>query len=192
MMGYGDQHTGRLQGIPHMTPEFRAFIQSVRLYMRDFAELNRIVSGEETTDRQIAWSMLDALADFNGTPHLTSYSFEDLLQQQQHALLLRMTVISIVESVGLLQTRNHINYSNGGINVGVNDKTPLLMKWLQYYKSYTDQLKQRVKVALNIGGILGPSHPGVFSELWAVNSTYAAYVLPLFFMLRTIHMLHYL
>jgi hypothetical protein len=158
-----------------MTPEFRSFIQSVRLYMRDFGELNRIVSGEETSDRQIAWSMLDALADFNGTPHLTSYSFEDLLSRNQHALLLRMTVVSVVESVGLLQTRNHINYSNGGINVGVNDKTPLLMKWMQYYKSFTDQLKQRVKVALNIEGILGPSNSGVHSELWAVNATYAAY-----------------
>ena len=171
--GYGEGH--RLQGIPGMSPEFRYFIQAVRLYMRDFAELNRIVEGEETSDRQIAWSMLDALADFNGTPHLTNYTFEDLLQQQQHALLLRMTVISITESVGLLQTRNHINYSNGGINVGVNDKTPLLMKWLQYYKAFTDQLKQRVKVALNIGGILGPSNQGVHSELWAVNATYAAY-----------------
>jgi hypothetical protein len=172
---WNGQHDHRLQGIPHMTPEFRAFIQAVRLYMRDFTELNRIVSGEETSDRQIAWSMLDALADFNGTPHLTSYSFEDLLTRNQQALLLRMTTITVIESVGLLQTRNHINYSNGGINVGVNDKTPLLMKWLQYYKAFTDQLKQRVKVALNIEGILGPSHSGVHSELWAVNATYAAY-----------------
>lgn len=164
-----------LQGIPGMTPIFRIFIQAVRLYIRDFPELNRIVSGQETSDRQIAWSMLDALADFNGTPHLTAYSFEDLLSRNQQALLLRMTVIAIIESVGLLQTRNHINYSNGGINVGVNDKTPLLMKWLQYFKSFTDQMKQRVKVALNIEGILGPSNMGVSSELAAVNATYAAY-----------------
>jgi hypothetical protein len=170
-----DVQDRRLQGIPYMTPMFRAFIQTVRLYMRDFQELNRIVSGEETSDRQIAWSMLDALSDFNGTPHLTNYSFEDLLQQNQHALLLRMTTVTLIESVGLLQTRNHINYSNGGINVGVNDKTPLLMKWLQYFKAFTDQMKQRVKVALNIGGILGPSNSGVHSELWAVNATYAAY-----------------
>lgn len=164
-----------LKGLPGVTPQFEAFVQMVRLYTRDFEELNRIVSGEETSDRQIAWAVLDALADFNGTPHFTSMSLDDLLQRNQQALLLRMTVISIIESVGLLQTRNHINYSNGGINVGVNDKTPMLMNWLQYYKSFTDQLKQRVKVALNIEGILGPSNSGVHSELWAVNATYAAY-----------------
>lgn len=164
-----------LQGFPGMTQTFRDFVQSVRFYTRDFPELNRIVAGEESSDRQIAWAVLDALADFNGTPHLTSLSIEDLLQRNQHALLTRMTVISLIESVGLLQTRNHINYSNGGINVGVNDKTPMLMNWLQYYKSTTEQMKQRVKVALNIEGILGPSNSGVFSELWAVNATYVAY-----------------
>lgn len=158
-----------------MTQTTRDFVQMVRGYIRDFPELNRIVAGEESSDRQIAWAVLDALADFNGTPHLTAYSLEDLLQRNQHALLLRMTVIGLVESVGLLQTRNHINYSNGGINVGVNDKTPLLMNWLQYFKASTDQMKQRVKVALNIEGILGPSNSGVHSELWAVNATYAAY-----------------
>jgi hypothetical protein len=147
----------------------------VRLYHRDFPELNRIVAGQESSDRQIAWAALDALSDFNGTPHFTTFTFDEILQRQQQALLLRMTTISLIESVGLLQTRNHINYSNGGINVGVNDKTPLLMNWLRYYKSSTDQLKQRVKVAINIEGILGPSNSGVHSEYWAVNATYAAY-----------------
>jgi hypothetical protein len=164
-----------LQGIPHMSHWFRDFVQMVRLYHRDFPELNRIVAGEESSDRQIAWAVLDAVSDFNGTPHFTALSLEDLLQKQQTALVLRMTTISLIESVGLLQTRNHINYSNGGINVGVNDKTPMLMNWLQYYKAFTEQMKQRVKVAINIEGILGPSNSGVHSELWAVNATYAAY-----------------
>src|ERR1039458_8644363 len=128
-----------LQGIPYMSQTFRDFSQAVRLYMRDFPELNRIVSGQESSDRQIAWSVYDAVSDFNGTPHFTSLSLEDLLQKNQHSLILRMTAISLIESVGLLQTRNHINYSNGGINVGVNDKTPMLMSWLHYYKAYTDQ-----------------------------------------------------
>jgi hypothetical protein len=164
-----------LEGIAGMSQTMRDFVQLVRLYMRDFPELNRLVAGEESSDRQVAWAVVDALADFNGTPHLTSYSLEDLLLRNQHHLLLRMTVESLIESVGLLQTRNHINYSNGGINVGVNDKTPILMNWLQYFKATTEQKKQRVKVALNIEGILGPSNSGVFSELWSVNGTYAAY-----------------
>jgi hypothetical protein len=158
-----------------MSATMQDFVQMVRLYIRDFPELNRIIAGEESSDRMIAWAVLDAMSDFNGTPPLGSISLEDLLQRQQHHLLLRMTVESLIESVGLLQTRNHINYSNGGINVGVNDKTPLLMNWLQYFKSTTEQQKQRVKVAMNIEQILGPNNPGVHSELWAVNATYLSY-----------------
>ena len=165
-----------LQGIPFASETFRSFVQMVRGYTRDFAELNRLVAGEESSDRQIAWAVLDALADFNGTPHFTCLSLEDLLQYNQQALLLRMTVISLIESVGMLQTRNHINYSNGGINVGSNDKTAMLQDWLRYYKASTEQMKQRVKVALNIQGIMGPGNSGgVHSELWAVNATYMSY-----------------
>lgn len=165
-----------LQGIPGVSQATKDFVQLVRLFTRDFPELNRLIAGEESTDRQIAWAVFDALADFNGTPpFLGPITLEELLGAQQHNLMLRMTVISLIESVGMLQTRNHINYSNGGITVGVNDKTPLLMQWLQYFKATTDQMKQRVKVSMNIQGILGATNSGVHSEYWAVNSTYAAF-----------------
>jgi hypothetical protein len=164
-----------LQGIVGMTQTVKDFVQTVRYFTRDFPELNRLVTGEESSDRQIAWAVFDALADFNGTPQMTNLTLEQLLARQQHALLLRMTVVSLVESVALLQTRNHINYSNGGINVGVNDKAPMLMNWLSYFKASTDQKKQRVKVALNIEGCFDTGPSGVHSDLWAVNSTYVAF-----------------
>ena len=164
-----------LVGIPGISDATRGFIQMVRGYTRDFPELNRLVAGQESTDRQIAWAILDAVADFNGTPHFTSYQLGDLLTYSQHNLMLRMTCISLIESVGLLQTRNHLNYNNGGFNVGTNDKTPLLMQWLQYFKQTTDQMKQRVKVALNIQGILSTSQYGVFSEYWAVNASWLSW-----------------
>lgn len=164
-----------LQGIDGMSPTMRSFVQTVRLFIRDFAELNRLVAGEESSDRMIAWAVLDAVSRFNGTPHFTQLALEDLMQLNQQYLLTRMTTESLLESVGLLQTRNHINYSNGGINVGVNDKTPLIQSWLQLFKSTTEQRLQQVKVAINIGYILGPSNRGVASEYWAVNATYLAY-----------------
>jgi len=165
-----------LQGIPGVGTSTAYFVSLVRSYLRDFPELNRIVSGQESSDRQILWAIFDALSDFNGTPpFIGNATIDDLMEKSQHALLLRMTTISLIESVGLLQTRNHINYSNGGISVGVNDKTPMLMNWLQYFKATTEQMKQRVKVSMNIEGILGSSNRGVFSEYWSVNGSYASY-----------------
>lgn len=164
-----------LQGIEGMSPTMRAFVQQVRLFLRDFAALNRLIAGEESSERMIGWAVLDAISRFNGTPHFTRFALEDLLQMQLHNLLTRMTTESLLESVGLLQTRNHINYSNGGINVGVNDKTPLIMNWLQLFKSTTEQRLVQTKVAINIGYILGPANAGSPSEYWAVNQTYLAY-----------------
>jgi hypothetical protein len=164
-----------LQGIQTMSDPTRSFIQMVRLALRDFEALNRLVKGEESSDRMIAWALLDAISRFNGTPHFTNLQLDDFIRLNQQHLLTRMTIESLLESIGLLQTRNHINYSNGGINVGVNDKTPLLMNWLQYFKATTEQRLQHVKVAINIGYILGPSNRGVASEYWAVNATYLAY-----------------
>jgi len=166
---------GQLQGIDGMSDTMKAFVQVVRDFLRDHAELNRLIAGEETNDRMIAWAALDAVSKFNGTPHFTGYSLEELLNMNFQYLMLRLTVVSILESVGLLQTRNHINYSDGGINVGVNDKTPLIMNWLQYFNASAEQLMQRAKVALNIGGILGPNNQGVHSELWAINASYLSY-----------------
>jgi hypothetical protein len=166
---------GELQAVIPMSPAMQAFVPVIRAYLRDLPELNRLIAGEETGERFMAWSVLDAMSRFNGTPHFTNYSFEDLLTFNQHYLLLRMCVETILESVGLLQTRNHINYSNGGINVGVNDKTPLIQSWLQMFSARTDQMITRTKVALNIQGILGAENVGVHSELWAVNMTYLSY-----------------
>ena len=161
-----------LQGVAGMSDAMKAFVHDVRGFMRDFAELNRITAGEESSDRMIAWSTLDALSRFNGTPHITYYSLEDLLAMNQGHLLLRMTVETLIESIGMLQTRNHLNYSAGGINVGVNDKTPLLLQWLQLFTSKTAQRLTQVKVGLNVESILGSSHHGVHSEYWCVNMSY--------------------
>lgn len=165
----------QLQGVLKMSPAMRTFVQVVRDYHRDHPELNRLIAGQETNNRIVAWSVLDAISLYNGTPPITMDTLETLLNRQQHYLLLRLTTITILESVGMLQTRNHINYSNGGINVGVNDKTPLIMGWLRYFRSFSDQLMTRVKVAQNIDSILGPGNSGVHSELWAVNASYLAF-----------------
>ena len=162
-----------LEGIPGVSQTVRDFVPVVRMYLRDFPELNRLMSGTESDDRQITWAIFDAMSDFNGTPPITMYGIDDLFQRGQQALLLRMVTCSLVESVGLLQTRNHLNYSTGGTTVGINDKTPLLMNWLQYFKSYTEQMKQRVKVALNVESIMNVG--GLSSEYRAINSVYASY-----------------
>lgn len=150
---------------------FRAHIQAVRLFTRDFTQLNLLIRGEESTDRMIAWATLDFLSDFNGTPHFTNFALEDLFVRNLQSLAVRGTVVTLLQSVGLLYTRNRLPFSDGGISVDINDKAPMIQAWLNLLTSVYEQKKQHVKVAINIEGILtDPGPSGVHSDYFALSA----------------------
>jgi hypothetical protein len=165
-----------LQGmgdIPGLSDQFNAFIHMMRLWMRDYPQLNRLIRGVEHSNRLIAWAVLDFLSDFNQTPPpLGQYSLEQLLDMGYTSLCRRGTAIALIESVGLLQTRNQLNFSDGGINVAISDKTPTLMQWLSQFQSKYEQDKTKIKISLNINGILGER--GVHSEYYFINGFYGS------------------
>jgi len=150
-------------GLP---PKLLHVIAMVRAKLRDYPELNRLVAGQETSDRQIAFAMMEAIDDFNTTPPLIdSFTLENF---PSISLLVNGTIIYVLESVGLLQTRNQMNYSDGqGVQVGVNDKTPMLMQWINLFRGQYEQKKMRLKQAINLKGALNQG--GVPSEYAFVN-----------------------
>ena len=132
-------------------------IAVVRTKLRDFPELNRLVEGRETSDREIALAIAESVDDFNNTPPLIpNYTIETFPSM---SLLMRGSIINIIESVGLLQTRNQMVYSDGeGVTVNVSDKTPMLLQWLQLFTNQYESKKLRLKKALNLKGALNGTH----------------------------------
>ena len=55
------------KGIPKKLAQL---IAMVRTKMRDFPELNRLIEGQETSDREIAFAIVETVDDFNNTPTL--------------------------------------------------------------------------------------------------------------------------
>jgi hypothetical protein len=148
------------------------FVHDVRSYLRDFPELNRLISGEETSDRMIAWSVIDAMDDINNSPPLiTTWTVETF---PFRSLLLRGTVLTILESIGLMQTRNQLNFNDGGISVGVSDKAPLIMNWINVLRSTYEDKKTRWKIARNIAAALTGS--GIASDYYFIGGYYSAEV----------------
>ena len=123
-------------------------VAMIRLYLRDFPELNRLTKGEETSNSMIAWAVIDALDDYNTKPpfigNATVLSFPSI------SLLREGSVIRILESVGLLQTRNQLQYSDGGLSVSVSDKAPLLLQWINMFRASYERKKDRMKASINI------------------------------------------
>jgi hypothetical protein len=154
--------------IPSASKRMNEVVAMIRLYIRDFPELNRLIAGEETSDRMIAWAVVDALDDFNSTPPFIG-NF-GLTNFPSLSMLREAAVIRILESVGLLQTRNQMNYSDGGISVSVSDKGQFLMGWIQMFRNSYEQKKIRIKSSLNVE--MAFSGAGVSSEYFVVNSVY--------------------
>lgn len=152
--------------LPNAELKLNAFVNQVRAFMRDYPQLNRLIAGEESSNRQIMWAVLDALDDFNTEPPFTRFGVENF---PSRSLLIRATTISLLTSVGLLQTRNHLQFSDGGITVGINDKTPFLQSWIQLMKNEYEEKKKKLKVAYNIEGAWDG---GVNSEYRFVNNFY--------------------
>jgi hypothetical protein len=172
---------GSLQGasntaIPGASVAFNEFVAGTRLFMRDFPQLNRLVAGEESDDRMIAFAVLEALSDFQSEPpNLGVYGFDSFMEKGWAHMLRMGTVCQLVTMVGLLQTRNHLPFSDGGLNVSVSDKTPLLQSWIQIICSRWTQWKGRIKASENISNLLQDSTGGVSSEYFAVNGYFAEY-----------------
>lgn len=146
----------------------RSHIESVRLFMRDFAELNLLVRGEESTDRMIVWATGDFLSDFNGTPPFTGYALNELVQRNLQNLAVRGTVITLLQSVMLLHARNYLPFSDGGLTVSINDKAPIIQSMLQLFQASYEQNKRMVKTALNIEQLLDMNASGVHSDYFGL------------------------
>lgn len=154
--------------IPSASARMNELVSMIRLYMRDFPELNRLTKGEETSNRMIAWAIIDALDDYNTTPPLLGMS--SITNFPSTSLLREGAVIRILESVGLLQTRNQLQYSDGGLSVSVSDKAPLLLQWIGMFRNSYETKKLRLKSSINIEQAMAGT--GTFSEYFVVNGVY--------------------
>ena len=155
--------------IPSSEIALTQMIATVRAFMRDYPELNRLIQGEEHSNRLIAWAIMDAVEDFNISPPMTSFGLTNFPAK---GLLLRKSVVNLLESIGLLMTRNHLTFSDGGIQVGVSDKTPLIQSWIQLFTNSYEEKKNKLKIAINIESGWGG---GLHSEYLWTNGFYGGW-----------------
>jgi hypothetical protein len=154
-----------LESVEGLSPIMRAHTQAVRLFMRDYAEVNLLVRGEESSDRMIAWATMDFVSDFNGsTTPFTSIGIEEMYYRGWQSFCVRGTTCTLLQSLMILYARNHLPFQDGGISINLNDKAPLIMQMLSLLLSAYEQNKRSMKTALNIELLLQPDSTGLFSD----------------------------
>lgn len=142
------------------------FKSEVRGYIRDFPELNRLISGEESSDRMVEYCIWLSIDEWNTTPPVTANVLSDF---PSRLILLQLTLCHLLTSVGLLKSRNRFTYNDGGFSVQTEEQDTMYSRWIQLLRSQVDPKLMRLKVALNISGGYGG---GLGSEYGWINGWY--------------------
>lgn len=136
----------------------------LRLFLNDTPELNRLIRAQETNDERLDLALSLAIDDFNITPPLlnmyTVGNFPSLY------MLIYGGTIHVLRSAGILQSRNELSYSSGGVSVRIFDKTQLYQSWIAQFVADYERKKQNYKISLNINSSLAS---GVMSEYSVLN-----------------------
>ena len=143
------------------------FVSEVRAYIRDFPELNRLISGEESSDRMIKYCALMALDEFNVTPPLSSNTISNF---PSRTILLQLTLCHLLASVGLLKSRNRFVYNDSGFSVQTETQDDRYVRWITLIRSQLNPLISKLKIAINISEGYGAS---LGSEYGWIHGWYA-------------------
>lgn len=111
----------------------------------------------------VALALMFTVAKFNTIPPLIGNFTIDSIPAD---LLLKGTTSHILESAAILNARNQLDYSAGGVSVAHSNKAPLYLSFVQMYNSEWHQMTKAFKVAQNIEGAYGH---GVASEYLFLN-----------------------
>jgi hypothetical protein len=160
------QDTAPLSPEQRLAKLFQGVVALVRVHIRDHSLLNRLVKGQEHSDRTIALAILQCIDRYNAKPPLLpSRSIKDFPSVD---LLIRGTVAILLFSTGILQTRNRMVYSDGmGTRVNMTENPQLNMQWAQVYQQTWDRDVRELKQALNLDASFQGT--GIISEYLLIN-----------------------
>jgi|TARA_R110000824_G_C15137928_1_gene669716 hypothetical protein len=129
------------------------FIEFVRRQMQDAPESNALLAGKEMTDTVIEQCVQMAEMEYNMTPPvITNYTVET---HPALGLLVYGTMIEMLFSSGVLNSRNRLSYNAGGVQVNVSDKAGEYGNWISLLLNRYNQLKLQHKQYLNINSCYG-------------------------------------
>ena len=120
----------------------------LRLFLNDTPELNRLIRRQESNDEKLDLAIRLAIDDYNITaPPLAGVTVGNF---PSIWLLIYGSVIQVLRSNGLLQSRNELVYSSGGVSVRIFDKTQLYQSWIAQFFADYETKKKHFKISSNV------------------------------------------
>jgi hypothetical protein len=122
-------------------------IEEVQEHVRDKPELNKLLDGEEFSPTVISIAIDLAISSFNTIAPLSNVT---LATFPSRSLLMEGTIAKLLRGQAALKARNTMNYSDGGLQIPVEEQFPLYMQLAEMYEASFLQNAKQLKIHLNI------------------------------------------
>lgn len=152
-----------MQLVDGNNPRVKKFLGRVRTWMKDFSYKNDLLVDRMSDDDNLLVCLELALDEFNKfSMPPTNYGLENF---PSYALLVYGTVIHALISEAMLQMRNRLNYTDGGITVATSDKAGDYMSAVQALRQMYHMQKNDLKTFLNAELAYGDGIPSEYATV---------------------------
>lgn len=121
--------------------------QMVRDYLADSKENNHLLDDIEYSDARINLAMTLAMSEFNAIPPKSTFQIGDFPYM---ATLLDGTCYHLFKGQMALAARNTMSYSDGGLDIPIEERFPYYQQMMQYYQQSFLQSAKAEKIQLNM------------------------------------------
>lgn len=133
---------------------------ALREFLGDKPENNKLIPGTELSPDQLKLAIELTIDEVNNTPPFMQFTLEDFPSK---VILLHGGTVQALIMAGLVQSRNYLQFSDGGISEIISDKAPSYQGWIQQltgiignYKQKTDELKIAINMERAWGVVPSP------------------------------------
>lgn len=139
-------------------------VAMLRAFLGDTPEENKLIPDKEISDDKLKLALTMALDEYNNTPPFEARTF---LTFPSLTIIIHGGAIQALMMAGIVQTRNYLNFSDGGIQEVISDKGPAYQGWIQNLVGKYQQEALNLKTALNMErnfGVIGSPYGNVFDS----------------------------
>jgi len=139
-------------------------LKRLRTFLGDTPEKNRLIPDTELTDDELKLALEMALDEYNHFPPFEARTYENL---PSLTLILHGAAIQALIMAGIVQNRNYLNFSDGGIQEVISDKGQAYQGWIQMLMGKYREETLGLKTSLNMEqgfGVIGSPYGNVFDS----------------------------
>lgn len=121
--------------------------QELRDYLQDFPDKNLLLDTEDFSDGFLNLCIKLSADEFNSIPPVTNYRVETF---PSASVLLQGTLWQIFQSKASLAARNTLSYTDGGLQIPIEEKFEIYMSLAASHKANFEAASTKLKAYMNM------------------------------------------